>query len=543
VDSILNKITIKYKLALIILVAVVSLIVTLSVSVKIFKESLIESRQIKTQHLTEVATSTVQLFYQKYQNGELNESQAKQLALDTISAQRYSTNDYFWINTRDYIMLSHPKMALVNTNVKGITDPNGIKIFQEMNKIIDKSAEGLLRYQWNKVNEPLPVDKISYVKLFEPWHWVIGTGIYVDDVEVIFWESIQPLLMTALGFLLVSLLLNHIISKNIYVPLNTMRNIMLGMRENNDLTRVLNTDGKDELADMADVFNHMIADFRKVLSNVSNSSSSLVSQAEQLSVVTAQINDGMNSQRDDVYSADIAASEMNVAIQEVASNTHLTLDATTSATKEMNLCATALSNNILSINALGERVETSTLQIATLKSVSQDIGEIVSVIQSIAEQTNLLALNAAIEAARAGEQGRGFAVVADEVRTLASRTQESTSSIKSVIELLQSGVDVAVNDMAQCQQHVNSSVELARDAGSSVERMQQQMQHVTDMNMMISTATEEQSATTLRVKDIMSKISDMTIKTTEGASVTAQSSAELTGFAQQLNQLIVRFKV
>jgi len=542
-NSILNNIAIKYKLALITLLAIISLLAVIAFSLSTLNKTLLEDRQVKTQHLTQSVASIVTHFHQKFESGQLTETQAKKLALETISSQRYGGSEYFWVHTLDYTMLSHPKVKLLDTNIEDIKDPDGIKLFEVMNQLVRNSGEGFVNYKWNKANQAEPIDKVSYVKLFKPWNWVVGTGIYLDDVNVIFWGNAKPLLIVVFCFLIVSLLLTRLISLNIYSPLIKMRDTMLNMSKDNDLTYSLDVQGRDELADMAQAFNSMITDFRNVLSNVSDSSHSLVIQAENLSIVTGQINEGMSSQREYVYTADIAASEMTVAIREVADNTHVTLEASQSTTQETDLCAGVLTDNIASITTLGRHVEISAVQIAKLKGASQDIGEIVSVIQSIAEQTNLLALNAAIEAARAGEQGRGFAVVADEVRTLASRTQDSTSSITTVIESLQSSVEQAVNDMSHCQQQVKLSVELAESAGQSVKRMQQGMQKVTDMNNMISNATEEQSATTIRVKDTMNNISDMTKQATDGASKTAESSIELANFANNLNQLIVRFKV
>ena len=178
-----------------------------------------------------------------------------------------------------------------------------------------------------------------------------------------------------------------------------------------------------------------------------------------------------------------------------------------------------------------------------LKNASKNIGEIVSTIQAIAEQTNLLALNAAIEAARAGEQGRGFADVEEEVRTLASRTQDSTGNITSVIELLQQGIEEAVHNMAQCQKQAQSSVALAQQAGGLVSNMQKAMLEVTDLNNVISTATEEQHATTEQVKEIIHQINDMTEQTTDSAAHTAQASENLAIFATELNELVASFKV
>lgn len=542
-NTLLIRLKVKSKLLILIFASLAGLIAVMLFSLKTLDENLLEDRYTKTTHLTEAATDVVNYFYQQSQQGKLSLSEAKTHALEALKTMHYGDQEYFWVNSLDYTMLTHPKQKLIGQDIKNIRDPNGIQLFVEMVRIVNTQGEGFFAYQWDRAGSSEPLDKISYVKLFQPWGWVIGTGIYLDDVNDIFWDNAISITIEVLFFFLLILWLSYKISKNIYKPLNDIRDVMVEVNRDNNLTLTLNANGNDELAEISHVFNEMLVNFRGVLLKISDSSCSLASQAEELSAVTLQINQGMNSQQNDVISADTASDEMVLAIREVAENTHTTLDATNQATENTNHCVAVLDKNIISIDVLNERIQDSVEQLSELKIASSNIGEIVSTIQGIAEQTNLLALNAAIEAARAGEQGRGFAVVADEVRTLASRTQESTANITSVIETLQLGVEQAVKNMEHCQERTNSSVVSAKEAGNLVQQMQIKMLEVTDLTTVVSTATEEQSATTQHVKEIINKINIMTEQTTSSASHTAKSSESLATFSVELNDLVSSFRV
>ena len=358
-NNLLMNLKVKSKLLILIVTSLIGFIAVTLFSMKALNENLLEDRYTKTTHLTETATDVVNYFYQQSEKGILSEKESKAHALAAISEMHYDGEEYFWVNSVNHIMLAHPKEKLIGENIENIKDPNGVALFSEMVRLVKSEGEGYVAYQWNKSGSAEPTDKISYVKLFEPWGWVIGTGIYLDDVDEIFWDKAISILIFGAIFFVLIIWLSYKISRNIYVPLQKMCSLMEEVNSTNNLTLTLKANGSDELAEISKVFNKMLANFRAVLLKISDSSSSLASQAEELSAVTEQINQGMNEQHIDVNSADNAANEMLVAIREVAENTHTTLDATHQATENTNSCAVVLDKNITSINELNTSIQQS----------------------------------------------------------------------------------------------------------------------------------------------------------------------------------------
>ncbi|MCV6590362.1 MAG: methyl-accepting chemotaxis protein [Marinobacterium sp.] len=542
-NAVLNHLTIKYKLGLLGVIMVVGMLFIMAVAAWNLRLNLLEDRYLKTQDLVETASDMLEHFYREAQQGHITDEEAQAQALQLLRSMRYEGDNYFWVNRLDYTMLYHPTSTLNNTNVRHMKDPNGVALFVEIVNVVQQHKAGFVEYQWNKPGSTLPVDKVSYVQLFEPWGWIIGTGVYLDDVEEIFWLDIKQLGGLAfLGLLAISWG-SLAVSRNIYFPLNQMSQMMQKMNETHDLTLKLDIHNHDELGEIIKVFNSMVAHFRDVLGEVATSSSRLTGESEKLTEVTQQTTRGLTQQQDDINHVSAASAAMNSATDQVASNAQNTLKASHTAASEMELCVSTLNNNIQTITRLGEQIEQSSRKTDQLKETSNSIGDIVAVIREIADQTNLLALNAAIEAARAGEQGRGFAVVADEVRTLAARTQDATHNVEAVIDKLQQGVSDTVQDMSACQKMATDSVTQAEEAGISITKMQQHIQQIADMNSAIGSAANEQNMTTQKLQETLEKIREISSRNADGSRYTADASDELARLAINLNQLITQFKV
>jgi len=310
-----------------------------------------------------------------------------------------------------------------------------------------------------------------------------------------------------------------------------------------DLRARLTLNNQDEFADVARSFNTMAEQFLAVIRQLELSIEQLASGAEELSMTSAQTNQSTQSQQQEVEQVATAMTEMAATVQEVAKSASTTAAATQAAHQEANKGQVIVTQSVSAISALSEEITIATDVVKQLEADGESIGSVLGVIKSIAEQTNLLALNAAIEAARAGEQGRGFAVVADEVRTLASRTQDSTTEIESMIERLQQGTTQAVEVMSKSQERTQASINETQKESEFLNNITHSVTEIDDMCTHIASASEEQSAVANDISRSIEHINQSTIEATQAAQQVSESSDNLAHLASDLQSLISRFQV
>ncbi len=299
----------------------------------------------------------------------------------------------------------------------------------------------------------------------------------------------------------------------------------------------------DELGHIARAVDRMAETFKNTVQELTGAIADLTTAAEETSAVTEQTSSGIRQQQSETEQVATAMNEMNATVHEVASNAVQAASAAHNADEQAANGRRVVSQTIEAMDALATEVEKAAEVIHSLESESESIGTVLDVIRGIAEQTNLLALNAAIEAARAGEQGRGFAVVADEVRTLAQRTQQSTQEIQVMIERLQGGARNAVQVMEAGRNRAQAGVDQAAQAGTSLEAITEAVTRINDMNTQIASAAEQQSAVAEEINRNISNISQIAEQTSEGSQQTAAASETLARLAEELQALVSRFRL
>lgn len=346
--------------------------------------------------------------------------------------------------------------------------------------------------------------------------------------------------LIALG---VGMLIAVLLSRSIVNPISRAVDAMNEIAEGDgDLTKRLTETGKDEISQLSAAFNRFAEKVREMVVQVSASTTRLATAAEQMSSITNETTEGVQKQQSETELVATAMNEMTSTVQEVALNATEASAAAQNADNQALDGKAVVQQAVSTINSLASEIETATNVILSVQTDSQKIGSILDVIRGIAEQTNLLALNAAIEAARAGEQGRGFAVVADEVRTLASRTQESTQEIQSMIESLQTGSVNAVEAMQSSKDKSQQSVEQAINAQNALEAITDSVTTISEMNIQIASAAEEQSSVSDEINKNVINISQVVEQTAQGARQNLSASNELASLAYELQDLVSQFK-
>lgn len=541
----LRSMSISRRLWLILVVAVLMLLTLGLLMLKQIHQDLYLAKAEKTRHVVQAASGVLDYYHRLETSGTLTRDAAQQQALSVVRGLRYEQNDYFWINDLTPVMVMHPtNPKLDGQNLSAIKDPDGFALFNEMVAIARAKGAGMVDYRWPKPGASEPVQKTSYVKLFEPWGWVIGSGVYIDDMQVEFQSQVRQASLVGLSIAVLMALLVMVIARSIVRPLqetvDAMANIASG---ESDLTRSLDTHGQDEVTQLARHFNAFTAKLRGVIGQLQASASTLGQSSSDLGDNAAQAQARSQQQSQQMELVATAINEVTYGVQDVAKNAEHAASEMRDAQVQARQGQVNIDASLQQIDQLSSTIDQAVQVIRTLATESTQIGSVLEVIRSIAEQTNLLALNAAIEAARAGEQGRGFAVVADEVRLLAQRTQKSTAEIQGMIERLQNHSEAAVKVIGDSSRASQLTIEQAGLAGASLSAIGQALHNLNGLNASIASATLQQAHVVEDINQNVTQAAGLSHSTALAAEQSSTASAHLRALSEQLNASLKQFRV
>jgi methyl-accepting chemotaxis protein len=510
------------------------------------RSQLLADRKEKIRNLVEVAQATVGLYEKQAKDGKIGVDDAKKLAVEAVRNMRYDKTEYFWINDRNAVIVMHPiRPELDGQDLSGFKDKNGKAIFVEFSNMVKSNGAGFVDYVWPKPGFKEEVPKISYVKGSDDWGWVIGSGIYIDDVDALFRETATKLIGWVLligGFIAVSLVL---VARGVVRAIggDPLEASAIARRiADGDLTTDVVCAPGDTNSVLAGM-NTMQQTLRKMIADIVDGAAQLSSASDQLLHASEEVAKRSQQQSESASSMAAAVEEMTVSIDQVSENAHEARNMSEQAGDQASKGTQIIQGAAAEMNKIAEAVQASSTVIEELEVQSAQITSIVNTIREIADQTNLLALNAAIEAARAGEQGRGFAVVADEVRKLAERTSRSTTEITSMVEKIQKGTRNAVSSMDAGVTQANKGVELAGQAGSSINEIRDGALRVVQVVNSISDSIREQGTVSNDIAKSIEHIARMSEESAGAVKDTASAARHLQQLSSALHGSVRRFKL
>lgn len=539
----LMTLKIKIRLLVLSLLALAGMAVLCGLQLNTQHQTMLESRKQQVKHQVETATGIIKHFQQQSQQGLLSEDAAKQAAVAALRNLRYNNSDYFFIfNTQLVYVLQPSKPVLEGSQIGETKDSQGKYLFKEMSQAA-RAGGGFVDYYFPKAGLTTPEPKLSYAVLIEGWNWILGTGVYIDDIERDFQRNlwlglaelaIMALLLSALAWL-ITLSIVRQLGGEPQQAIKIMRRIADG-----DLQADV---GRAAPGSMLASLGEMTHGLRQIIRQIRGDADTLCAQAGQIAGASKEISQAAQRQADATTSMAAAMEQLTVSINHISDSSQLTRQTSQQATELASAGVAQVADASNTMQQIASSVAGATGQIRQLDSKAREISGIAAVIKDIAGQTNLLALNAAIEAARAGEQGRGFAVVADEVRKLAERTSHATVDIEQMLAAVQNDTLSIVTVMEGALPQVEQGVVLSQHVAQSLQRISTGAQTTLSHLNEVADATREQGVASNNIASRVEDISQMVEETSTSISHSADNAEQVDRIARGLTAQLNRFKI
>ncbi len=516
-DSLLRRLSIKNRLVSLVALTFVALFVLQLIALFSIKDNLLDDRKIKTRHVVETVYNLLVQYQTLEQKGTLTRAEAQRQVAQLVEGLRYESQEYFWINDMQSRVVMHPiKPKLNGKDLSLLEDANGKRIFVEFVDTVKREGDGFVDYLWPKPGFEEPVAKLSYVKGFKSWGWVLGSGIYLDDVDAIFKRELlqQLAAMTLVLALLLgcSWQITHGITRPLNATAAALREIADG---DGDLTRKLDSSGNDEISELSAAFNTFIGKIQKLVSDMRYSTDVLRSSVADIAVGNQELADRTTEQARTL-------SQTRGSLEQLVTNMFKNGENVGRA-NDLAAGAGSLAENGTQV------VQQAITGMTEINQMSHQITDIVEVISSISFQTHLLALNAAVEAARAGEEGRGFAIVAGEVGNLANRSADASKDIRSLIEASEA--------------KVSQGTRLVDQTASALSDIQSEANNVAKVIAEINAASQEQSLGFKQMKGALATIDQATHQNATLVEQTAAASHTMQEEVDHLLGLVEHFQL
>ncbi|MBX9762815.1 MAG: cache domain-containing protein [Pseudomonadaceae bacterium] len=517
------------------------------------RERLLQESRIELQHYVQIALGSVQALYDSSPSGDMA---SREQAIAILSKIKFGKDGYFFGHDSDVVRLFRGDSPVdVGKSLADRRDPNGVYLNRELVNVAKNNTYYVNYASPLPTNDSILVPKMAYSFYLPKWDMALGTAINLDGIEAQIQQVqneidqristiITSIIVIASVLLLVFGVVGVVLSNTFLRPLQQIKENLDDIAAGEgDLTRRLPISSDDELGQLAGSFNRFVEKIHGLVRQIADMTAQLTDLVGQVSAQTQRSEVAMDRQRHETDQVATAINEMSAAAHEVAQSAQGAAEAAKKTDHEGQAAKQVVDGSIARIHTLVQDIRDSGLSLDALQKDVSSIVSVLGVIRSIAEQTNLLALNAAIEAARAGEAGRGFAVVADEVRALASRTQKSTQEIQGMIDRLQKGTQDAVTAMRRSSDAGDVTSEQANRAGSSLDAISQLIGTINSMNAQIASAAEEQTAVAEEINRSVHKIAGAVDSVADEAQQGAQTARNLAGLGQRLGALVGQFRI
>lgn len=544
----LDTLKFKSKIVLLVTATFIGLAIGALSDAASLRQDLMDARKLQVRSIVETAVQVAAALHARAQAGGLSDEEARARAAHAIQDMRYGGRDgkseYLYIYGANGTTVMHPiRTEWIGRNmVDEVRDGKGRYTLRDILAIAGASGAGFVDTSFPRPGSTEPVDKLQYVASFGPWNWVIGTGVYVDDVDQAYWSSIGTRLSINVAIMLVIVALGVLIARSVLRQLGgepadavqVMKRAAAG-----DLTVDI---PQSSAGSLLGELSRMLCAIRQMVGDISSKSDIVRRTAEGISVASGQVAVASHRQADSASAMAAAVEQLTVSINQISESAHDTERYSSAAATLAASGETRVAEAANEMALIAQQTSSAAGAIRSLESRAAEISTIANVIKEIAAQTNLLALNAAIEAARAGEQGRGFAVVADEVRKLAERTSSATEEITSMIGAIQADTATAVDTMDKALPQVERGLDLARQAEHSLREIRDGAGTTLERIRDVALVTQEQSAASTSIAQQVESIAQMVEETSASTQHTADSARDLDAIARELGELVARFR-